>query len=83
MSNISQRLNRLDLIAAKRPSRHYRPFKGLTKEQLLKLRDVGDAAMHKLLDGVRRQGNTPSQPEYDIPLLQQRLDALNNNEVQG
>lgn len=83
MSNISQRLSRLDAIAASLPKRHYRPFEGLTTEQLRTLKDLPDAAIDGVMDGVRRSGSPPDRPEYDIQLLQERLDAVNTKEVKG
>lgn len=83
MSNISQRLSRLDTIAAALPKKHYRPFEGLTAEQLRTLKDLPDAAIDNVMDGVRRAGSPPDRPEYDIQLLQERLDAVNTKEVKG
>ena len=85
MSSISQRLSRLDKIAASLPKKYYRPFEDLTAEHLHKviaLYEDEDAAVHTLMDGVRQPSNTPDKPNYNIELLQQRLDAIKTKEVQ-
>jgi hypothetical protein len=86
MSNINQRLSRLDAIAARLPKKHYRPFERSTDQQLWKLTALyedRDAEFDTLMDGVRQPSGTPDKPNYNIELLQQRLDAINTKEVQG
>lgn len=79
MSNIHQRLN---TIAAHLPKKHYRPFKGLTTEQLRTLQDLDDAEIDTVMDGVRQASGTPDKPSYNVELLQERLNAINTKEVQ-
>jgi len=70
--NINQRLASIQTsLEAKQPKRYYRPFEGLETTELRKLVSLTDGA---ILEGVvlTEQGTT-DKPEYDIPLLKQRL----------